>query len=143
MKLGKYVSSKGGIGVGGADQYILWSCFAANDKPVLLTQGSFWSGDAAEQYALALIPPSSGVTFRNDAYTLADFNGAIAIGSLTFRGGVGTVAQPYNIMANSTSPEATYNWLIPPYWRVVVQSVTAGGSSADFGVILGGFEIED
>lgn len=142
MKLGKYVSSKGGIGVGGADQYILWSVFAANDKPVLLTQGQFWSGDASEQYKIAMIPASSGVTFSNDAYTLADFNGAMSLGGGALRGGVGTVADPANVFGHSGTAEYAYNFLIPPFWRVVVMSVTAGGSAADFGMIMGGFEVE-
>ena len=140
MKLGKWIQSKGGIPTSGSDQYIMSTVFVAGEKPVIITAGSYWSGDASETYRLSIIPPSGSVVWAENTYDMTDFNGALAFGG-QYGGNKGTILDPSSIFWSSDSAQ-TFGWIVPPYWRVVVYNTT-GASSTDFGMRLGGFEIED
>jgi len=141
--LGKYIQAKGGIPVGGSDNNKLWECFTAGDKPVLITILQYWSGDASEYYQLVQVPPGKNL---NGTLGMADINGSICItsGGLNIVGGIGTVAEPLNLQATVAVDRVgmqMFYYLLPPNYAIAVQPITAA-SSADFGVRIGGFELD-
>lgn len=140
--LGNYIQAKGGIPVGGSDNNKLWECFTAEDKPILITVLQYWSGDASEYYQLVQVPPGRAL---DGTLGMAEINGAIVItsGGANIAGGLGTVAAPYNLQATVAVDRVgmqSFSFILPPYYSIAVQAITAA-SSADFGVRIGGFEI--
>jgi len=137
FKLGKYLQSKGGIPVGGSDNQKLWEVFTARDKPVLFTVGQFWSGDASEYYTLVTVPPGHNL---DGTLGMADIPGAIVMLHGNIEGSVGTIASPFSLFGNWQRSSPTL-FIVPPDYSVAVMPVTAA-SANDFGVRLGGFELE-
>ena len=140
-KLGEYLQSKGGIPVGGSDNNKLWSVFTARDKPILVTVLQYWSGDASEFYQLVQCPPGFAL---DGTLGCADIVGSIALMSPAFmEGATGTVAEPYTLQAADAgrSGFVAMSFILPPDYSIAVQPVTAA-SAADFGVRIGGFEID-
>lgn len=136
-KLGKWVQSKGGIPVGGSDNNKLWEVFTAEDKPVVITCGGYWSGDASEYYTFMLVPPNFAL---NGTLGPADILGCIPLMVGNIEGNLGTIASPISLM-NSYQRSSGPHWVIPPEYSIAVMPVTAA-STADFGVRVGGFECE-
>jgi len=136
--LGKYLQSKGGIPVGGSDNNKLWSVFTAQDKPVLIMAGCYWSGDTSEYYGFAQIPPGFAL---DGTLGMADIPGAIVFFSGNIEGAVGTIASPESLFGHYTRTPVGSWFILPPHYSIAVQPVTAA-SAADFGVRIGGFEID-
>jgi len=132
---GQVRTAKGAVGAG-SDQSKLWSVFTAGENPVQLMGGSYWSGDAAENYGLVMIGPSA-VSGPNGTATLAGSMGAIAINWQM--GGGNTAVQPLAIWpgqktAGNTPP------VVPPFWTVYVYPIAAA-STADFQVRIMGMDL--
>ena len=141
FNLGQHLQSKGGIPVGGSDNNKLWSVFTARDKPVLITVLQFWSGDASEYYQLVQCPPGFAL---DGTLGMADINGSIALTPAGWIvGALGTVAEPRTLQPDDPGRGGIVAWnaIIPPDYSIAVQPVTAA-SAADFGVRVGGFEID-
>lgn len=142
FSLGIYRQSKGGIPVGGSDNNKLWEVFTAEDKPVMVTQAQFWSGDASEYYQLVQVPPGFAL---NGTLGMADINGSIAMTPAGWMvGALGTVAEPRTLQADDPGRGGIQGFaffILPPNYSIAVQPVTAA-SAADFGVRVGGFELD-
>lgn len=130
---GEFRSQVGGIPVGGSDNSKLWVAFVAEEHPVQLIAGTFWSGDSGEDYGLIALPP--GVeTGVNGTKTLTGSMGGIMYAAQLNAGH--TVVDPGIIWparktAGNTPP------VLPPFWTLYVIPLTAA-STADFQVrILG------
>ena len=139
MKLGNYIIGKGGIPVGGSDNNKLWRVFTAGSKPVLIMTGSFWSGDASEYYELIQVPPGHNL---NGTLGVDDIKGAITIFAGNLEGAVGTLASPEPLFGHYTrTPLGTAGFVLPPEYSIAVQP-TSAASAADFGIRIGGFELD-
>ncbi len=138
FKLGQYLIGKGGIPVGGSDNNKLWQVFTAGDRPVLIMCGHYWSGDASEYYTLNQIPPGFAL---NGTLGMTDIPGAIEFFTGNIEGAVGTVASPESLFGHYTRTPVGAWFILPPNYSIAVQPVTAA-SAADFGVRIGGFEID-
>jgi len=140
VKYGKFVQSKGGIPVGGSDNNLLWTCFQASDKPVVVMYGNVWSGDSNEYYKLILCPPNTLSGSNNGSLSVDEVNGSLVFLAQNVRGGSGTAAEPNSIFpeTNTGSP----SWpVIPAYWTLAVYPETAA-SANDLGIRIAGFELD-
>jgi len=127
---------RGGIPVGGSDNSKLWEVFTAREHPVQIIAGTYWSGDAGENYGLVMIPP--GVeTGQNGTSTLEGDMGAIMLNSQLIGGYTAASPGPVwpgNKTAGNTPP------VVPPFWTVFVLPLDAA-SAADFQVRLLGMDL--
>ena len=125
-----------GVMAAGSDQSKLWSVFTAGDNPVQLIAGSYWSGDAGENYGLVMLGPSA-VNGPNGTQTLAGSMGAVAL-NFQMAGGL-TATTPAAVWpgqktAGNTPP------IVPPNWTVWVYPID-GASTADFQVRIMGIDL--
>lgn len=122
----------------GSDQSKLWRVFTAGENPVQLINGSYWSGDAAESYALCLLPPTFvGSSNPNGTTTIAGNMGAIML-NFQMAGG-NTATTPASIwpgLKTFGGPPP----VVPPFWSVYVFPFEAA-STADFQVRLMGMDL--
>jgi len=135
---GEVRSQIGGIPVGGSDNSKLWVAFVAQENPVQLIAGSFWSGDSGEDYSLVALPP--GVqTGQNGSTTLTGLMGGICYVQQMNGGSTYTAVNPAPIWparktAGNTPP------ILPPFWTLYVLPATAA-STADFQVRILGVDL--
>ncbi len=139
MKLGKAVVGSGKIPAG-SDASTLWHVFQADDKPVIITNGSFWGGDAGEYIGLYIAPP--GPSIANGTQSPADYGGseanAIAVVSGNLEGGNYTNVSKSSIFSNFL--RGSMYTLVPPNWTVMIWQ--NAGNTTTWKVQLQGFEIE-
>lgn len=57
MKIGAFVQGNGEIPAGG-DAFIVHPIMTAGNKPVMVTAGGYWGGDAGEYIMLGMVSPS-------------------------------------------------------------------------------------
>lgn len=135
MKIGRWMQGKGGIPTTGSDQYILFRVFQNQEKPFMIQNINYHSGDAGDKYQLYVAPPSAKL---DGTETVLDLKGSYGINT-TLLGAAGTLQDPRIVPTQQGSgfPMA----LIPPYWSIAVCDLT-GASAADFKVQIGGYEIE-
>ncbi len=57
IKLGRFIQGQGSIPAGG-DANIVHRIFTAGNKPVLVTAGGYWGGDAGEYIVIGMVSPS-------------------------------------------------------------------------------------
>lgn len=132
---GEIRSQKGGIPVGGADQHKAYGVFTAGEHPCEIIAGTVRSGDAAEFYTVAIVPPS--FPSLDGQTTIAGGNQGV-MSLFTIRGGTFTATIPGAIYgANGTGLERPI--IIPPYHHVVAWCETA--SSSDFVVYFLGMDL--
>ena len=132
-------SQKGGIPTGGADQNQAYGVFTAGEHPVEIIGGTFRSGDAAEFYCLAIVPPSFPSLDGN--VTIAGGNQGVIVLNQSLLGGTFTATEPGSVYtSNLKELYSPSNWIIPPYHHVVVWPKTAN-SAADFVVYLLGMDL--
>jgi len=127
---------KGGIPTGGSDNSKLWIAFTAGKNPVQLIAGTYWSGDAAENYGLVMLPPGVN-TSPNGTVTLEGSMGAIML-NFQMAGG-STAASPSAVWPGQKTAGQTPP-VVPPFWTVYVVPLTAA-SAADFQLRLLGMEL--
>jgi len=133
---GELRSQKGGIPVGGSDQSISHLVFAAGENPVKIIAGSYRSGDANEEYNLALVPPDFVV-----GTVIAGGNQGTYVLNGQLLGGLYTATKLGNVFQDiTTKSQAGKDWIIPPYWQVIVWPASAA-SAADFRVYLLGMDL--
>ena len=133
---GELRSQKGGIPVGGSDQGVSHHVFTAGENPVKIVAGTYRSGDANETYCLAIVPPGfvPGTVIAGGNQGVMVLNGQLI-------GGLFTAVFPGNVFQDiTTKSQAGKDWIIPPYWQVIVWPNTAV-SAADLRVYLLGMDL--
>ncbi len=140
MKLGKAIVGFGKIPAG-SDANSLWHCFQADAKPIWITNGSWWGGDANETLMLYIAPP--GPSVANGTQSPADFGGdernAIAVTpNGAWEGALYTNTEKGAMFGSRN--QTTQGFYIPANWTVLLWSDTA--NTATWKVSLQGFEIE-
>lgn len=133
---GEWRSQTGGIPVGGSDNSKLWVAFVAQENPVQLIAGSFWSGDSGEDYGLIAIAPGVN-TKQNGTATLVGSMGGIMYAAQMNAGHTQAdpgIIWPARKTAGNTPP------VLPPFWTLYCVPLTAA-STADFQVRILGVDL--
>jgi len=139
-----YKFGKSTVGYGkipaGSDQYSLWNIFQAGDKPVAITNGTYWGGDAAEILTLYIGPPAALATGGSSP---SDYNGnernTIAVYG-TMVGGDYTNNLKAPMFGNFTRTASPIGFIVPANW--VVMAAADNANTASWKVSLQGFELE-
>ena len=136
---GQVRSQKGGIPTGGSDNSKAWGVFTAGEHPVEIIAGTYRSGDANEEYCLAIVPPSFPSLDGNT--TIAGGTQGVIVLNGQLLGGLFTAIKPGNVYQDITTKSQTGSrWIIPPYHHVVVFP-TGATSSSDLPVYLLGMDL--
>jgi len=139
MQFGKSLVGYGKIPAG-SDASSLWHVFQAGEKPVAITNGTFWGGDGTEIATLYIAPPG---VLANGGQSPADYGGSerntIAVFS-TITGGEKTNVFKGAMFGNFTRTASAIGFYVPPNWVVMVAANAANTASWKFSIQ--GFELE-
>lgn len=133
---GEIRTIKGGIPAGGADAGITHHVLTAGDNPLHIVAGTYRGGDSNEEYCLAMVPPDfvPGTLIAGGNQGVIVLNGQLL-------GAIGTILKPQNVFQDITTKSQTgKDWIIPPYWQVIVWP-TISNSAADLKVYLLGMDL--
>ena len=141
-KLGKYVQGMGSI-PSGSDAAIVFPILTAGLKPILVTVGSWYGGDANEYIQIGMINSSTNSKLGAKSWDewQQDGNGVSVFGG-NLAGNDFSAQLPGTMFGNYIrSPMGTAGFYLPPNYTLVMWA-SAANTNAWYAT-MGGFECED